>query len=130
MTQPVSGSSKLCQVLEELNQEGGYSIAVLTDSQGLTIASATMPGLDPERQSAVAALVHKAVDQAASRLGMDMEEICLNASGGQRLVCRAFDAGSSQLILAVLMNNRQQTHRRLTGRAIHSIASIWETYWG
>lgn len=129
MTQRESGSNKLHQLLANLNQDGKYSISVLTDSQGLPIASSAKTGFDPERQSAVVALVQRTAEQAGSRLGLDMEEICLNASDGQRLVCRPFTIGSSQLILAVLMSSREQSYRRLTSQAIQSISKVWKSYW-
>ncbi|HEX2981520.1 MAG TPA: hypothetical protein VHO48_14730, partial [Anaerolineaceae bacterium] len=112
MTQRESGSNKLHQLLTTLNQEGKFSITVLTDSQGLPIASAAQPGYDPERQSAVVALVQRMAEQASSRMGLDMDEICLNAADGQRLVCRVIEVGNNRLILAVLMSSREQSHRR------------------
>lgn len=130
MAQRESGSKKLHLLLDSLNQNGNFSITVLTDAQGLPIASAARPGYDPERQSAVVALIQRMALQASSRLGLDMDEICLNAADGQRLVCRAFNVGSNQLILAVLINNREQSHRRLTNRAVQNIAQVWQSYWG
>ncbi len=130
MTQRESGSNKLTTLLTRLNENGNFSITVLTDSQGLPIASAAMPGFDPERQSAVVAVIQRMAEQAGNRLGLDMDEICLNAANGHRLVCRNFQAGSNQLILAVLIKNRDQSHRRLTNQAILNITQVWKSYWG
>ncbi len=130
MAQRESGSNKLHQLLDSLNQNGDYSISVLTDAQGLPIASAARPGYDAERQSAVVALVQRMALQAGNRLGLDMDEVCLNAADGQRLVCRAFNVGNNQLILAVLMNNREQRYRRLTNQAVLNITQVWQSYWG
>lgn len=130
MTQRESGSRKLHQLLTKMNQDGNFCITVLTDAQGLPIASAAKPGYDPERQAAVVALVQRTATTASNRLGMDMDEISLNAADGQRLVCRSFVVGSSHLILAVSISSRDQAYRRLTNQAIQSIIEIWKSYWG
>ena len=124
-----SGSAELGKILIEMNQQGGYPISVLTDRQGLPIAYAAEPGYDPDRQSAVVALVQKTVSQVSGHLGMETDEVSLNAPGGQRLVCRPFDINGNQLILAVMINSRSQSHRRLTTQTIRSIAEVWKSYW-
>ena len=53
----------LSQLLEKLNQAGGFSISVLTDHHGLPLASAASEGFDPEVQSAVVAQIQKTITQ-------------------------------------------------------------------
>jgi predicted regulator of Ras-like GTPase activity (Roadblock/LC7/MglB family) len=124
-----SGSSELSQLLADMNQEGGFSISVLTDRQGLPIAFASAPGYDPDRQSAAVAFVQKTVNQASEQIGFTTDEITLNAVDGQRLICRLFKIKDQNLILAVVIPLRQGSFRRLTNQAIHSIRRIWKTYW-
>ena len=73
-------------VLAEMNKAGGFPISVLTDAQGLTIASSAGDGLDPECHSAVAAFLHKAVLQVSKQLGMaGADEIYFSDKSGQIL---------------------------------------------
>lgn len=124
-----SGSAEISEILAKMNTQGNFPISVLTDRQGLPLAFAASPGYDPDRQSAVVALVQKTAAQASGHLGMDTDEISLNAAGGQRLVCRPFDVNGNLLILAVMVTSREQAHRRLTSQTIRDIAHIWKSYW-
>ncbi len=126
---PLSGSAALSQLLAKMNDEGSFPISVLTDRQGLPIAFAAAPGYDPDRQSAVVALVQKTATQVSGHLGMETDEITLNAADGQRLVCRPFEVSGNQLILAVMVGKRAQTHRRLTTQTIRNITQVWKSYW-
>ncbi len=119
-------TNELNRLLAQLNQDGGFTISVLTDSQGLPIAAAGKDGLDSERQSAIVAMIQKTVSQVGNRLGMtEAEEISIYDSLGQRLVCRSFSANSHSLILAVTIPGSQITYRRLTRQAIAAITRIW-----
>ncbi len=124
-----SSSSEFIKILARLNQTGAFPIAVLTDEHGLPIAFAAQDGFDPERQSAVVALIQKTVTQAGKHLGMDATaEITLYDVSGQRLVCRSFTAGSYELILTVIVPGREQSYRRITTRAINEIRRVWTRY--
>ena len=125
-----SGSSELSQLLAQLNQEGGFSISVLTDAQGLAIAAASRDGQDPDRQSAIVALVQKTIGQVGKRLGLaETEEISMFTADGQRLVCRPFKTDNHDLILAITVPDKKLSYRRLTTRAITDILRIWSEYW-
>jgi len=124
---PISGSTKLAQLLAEMNEKGGFPIAVLTDHHGFPIASAAAPGEDTDTQSAVVALVQKTASQVRSQLGMSQtDEISLYDTEGRRLVCRPFTTNGHDLILAVLVPNRNQTYRRLTNTAVNAIKRQWK----
>ncbi|MEA4909769.1 MAG: roadblock/LC7 domain-containing protein [Chloroflexi bacterium] len=126
-----SGAVELNTLLSRLNQEGHFSISVLADAQGLPIASAEQEGLDPDRQSAVVALIQKTAVQASRQLGMQKtDEITLYDAGGQRLICRPIQVNGFDLILAVMAPDRTQSYRRITNSAITRIAHIWSEYWG
>ncbi|MCE1253410.1 MAG: hypothetical protein LWX83_07665 [Anaerolineae bacterium] len=125
-----SGSSELHQILSNLNREGGFTFSVLTDSQGLAIASAGKSEGDPDMQSAVVALVQKSISQAGQRIGLDpAQEINVYTQSGQRLICRFFEAHDFHLILAVAVPGKDQKYRRLTNQAISHICRIWSKYW-
>jgi predicted regulator of Ras-like GTPase activity (Roadblock/LC7/MglB family) len=125
-----SGSFEMNQVLSALNQEGGFTCSVLTDSQGLAIASSVKNGHDPDLHSAVVALVQKTISQAGQRIGMaQAEEISVYTQNGERLICRFFEAKGYRLILAVTVPDKNAKYRRLTNQAVNSICQIWSKYW-
>lgn len=125
-----SGTTELMNVLQHLNREGNFSTSILTDSQGLSIASAHAQGLDPEKQAAIVAVVQKSANQAGRQLGMPItSEISLHTTDGQRLISRAFQAGKYELILSITVPAHQKTYRRLTNRAIADIRRIWARHW-
>ncbi len=120
------GSSRLSEILQEMNEAGGFSIAVLTDRHGFPLASAARDGADPDTQSAVVALIQKSMAQATSHLGIGQtDEITFFDHDGNRLVCRPFDVNGHQLILAVRIDDRHQAYRRLTNQAIRKISQAW-----
>lgn len=122
-----SGSTELAQYLLNMNEQGGFPIAVLTDRHGFPIASAADPNQDPEIQSAVVALIQKTAAQASHQLGMaQTDEISLYDAEGRRLVCRPFRANEYEMILAVLVPDRHQSYRRLTNQAINAIRRQWK----
>ncbi len=126
-TTPTSGSTELAQLLANMNEQGGFPIAVLTDRQGLPIASAASPDQNPEMQSALVALVQKTATQVSDQLGMaQTDEISLFDTEGQRLVCRPFTVNEHNMILAVLVPNKHQSYRRLTNKAVTAIQRCWE----
>lgn len=122
-----SGSTGLAKVLAEMNEKGGFPIAVVTDRHGFPIASAAGPGEDPDIQSAVVALVQKTATQASDQLGMaQTDEISLYDTDGRRLVCRPFSVNGHNMILAVLIPGRNQSYRRLTNQAVSAIQRQWK----
>ncbi|MCA9957622.1 MAG: hypothetical protein KC443_01225 [Anaerolineales bacterium] len=123
---PKSGSAKIAEILIEMNATGHFPIAILTDKHGFPIASAASDGQDPDTQSAVVALVQKTAVQAQNQLGMaQTDEISLYDAQGKRLVCRPFNANGHDMILAVLVPDKQQSYRRLTNNAITAIRQLW-----
>jgi len=125
-----SGSSQINQLLTEMNAEADFPISVLADSQGLPIAYAASQGIDPERQSAVVALVQKVALQVSKQLGMaEADEISFFDANGQHLVCRPFQADEHNLILAVIVPDRDHNYRRATSHAVTEIRNILKTFW-
>ncbi|NTV47267.1 MAG: hypothetical protein HGB11_12260 [Chlorobiales bacterium] len=122
-----SGSAEITKCLAEMNEKGGFPISVITDLQGFTIASSSANGHDPERQSAVVALVQKTAIQVRNHLGMGTtDEISLFDQNGQRLVCRPFNVRGHELILAVQVPEKHQAYRGLTNQAIKVIQKNWK----
>jgi predicted regulator of Ras-like GTPase activity (Roadblock/LC7/MglB family) len=132
MTSPevLSANDSLIQILEEMNRTGEFLVSMITDQNGLPIVSASQEGFDPERQSATIAMVKKTIAQNEERLGIsETREINIVDSEGHLLFCRSFSAKEHELTLAVLMTNRLQSYRRITGHAINEISRIWNKRW-
>ncbi|MBA4383469.1 MAG: hypothetical protein C0410_01915 [Anaerolinea sp.] len=122
-----SGADILLGILSDLNHDGNFPMSVLTDKEGLPIASAFSNGADPEKQSAVVAFLQKTAVQVSKQLGMDeIEEISFSYVDGQHLICRPFTIETNRLILAIIVTDRDQSYRRITNRAISEIRNIWK----
>src|SRR5574340_952412 len=99
-----SGSAELSRLLADMNERGGFPVSVLTDRNGFTIAAAAVPGQDPDMQAAAVALVQKTFVQVRDQLSMaQTDEISVFDATGKRLVCRPFQAGNHDMILAVVV---------------------------
>lgn len=124
---PKTGSTEIARLLEEMNTQGDFPIAVLTDRHGFPIAAAASPGQDPDTQSAVVALVQKTAVQVRRQLGMTQtDEISVYDTAGRRLVCRPFNANEHDMILAVLVPDKKKSYRRLTNKTITAIQRQWK----
>ena len=125
-----SGSNELNQLLASLNEEGGFPISILTDTQGLAIASAAKDGMNADKQSAVVAFIQKTAVQVSKQLGFSgSEEISLVDTEGKHLVCRSFKVKNFDLILSVMVPDRSIPYRRMTSKAIKRIIEVWSEYW-
>jgi predicted regulator of Ras-like GTPase activity (Roadblock/LC7/MglB family) len=121
-----SSADILLGILNNMNQEANFPMSVLTDKEGLPIASAYSNGADPEKQSAVVAFLQKTAVQVSKQLGMnEIDEISFSYVDGQHLVCRPFNIDTNPLILAVIVSDRDQSYRRITNRALAEIRNIW-----
>ncbi len=120
------GPTRLNQLLQEMNAQGGFPVAVLTDRDGLPIASAMQAGQDTDRQAAVVAMVQRTAVQVQERLGLaEPDEISVFDAEGRRLVCRPFHAQGQDMILAVLVPDKAKKYRRLTNQAVAAIRQLW-----
>ena len=122
-----TGSEQLSSILADMNDRGGFLVSVLTDLEGLPIASATaVDGENAEMQAAVVALIRKSAMQT-SKVHMDeTDEISVFDRQGRRLVCRPFQVSDRALVLATMVP-RDKSYRRLTHHAINAIQQAWKT---
>ncbi len=126
----LSGAVQINNLLVEMNRDGDFPVSVLADSQGLPISWAAKEEIDPERQSAVVAMMQKAALQAGKQLGMEMtDEISFSDSSGHGIVCRIFEADGHPMILAVVLPDRDHVYRRATNRAVNEIRRIGKQFW-
>ena len=119
-------SISLEETLAQMNAEVGFPLSVLTNAQGLVIASSADEGQDPNKQSAIVAKVREAVQSVRTQLKMGaIDEISVYDEDGRRLVCRPIQLNGNDLILAVLVPTRGQAYRRATNAAIAGIRRAW-----
>jgi len=120
----VLGPGNLIDVLQSLNAMGGYLVTVLTDADGLVLASAPAPGWDADKQAGVVALIQRAARQAQMvSLGLT-DEISIRDVNGRRLICRLFEVDGKTLLLSILADEGKP-YRRLTNAAVRGIRRVW-----
>lgn len=119
--------NRLVETLDQMNIEAGFPLSILTNSQGLLIASsASDRGQDPNKHSAIVAKVRETAHLVRSQLKMGVtDEISVYDEDGKRLVCRPLTLNGHDLILAVLVPTRGQAYRRATNNAISDIRRAW-----
>jgi hypothetical protein len=116
----------LADILKGLTQDGVFSIAVLTDRNGLPIASSNGDQGSSEAQSAVVAQIQNVVIRALGNISMSTpDEISLNDVDGRKLVCRQFSGGDGAVYLAVVMPDRSKPYRKAMNRAIRHVQQVW-----
>jgi predicted regulator of Ras-like GTPase activity (Roadblock/LC7/MglB family) len=118
------GPENLIAALRTLNTRGEFLITVLTDAEGLLMASAPSPGWDAEKQAAVVALVQRAARQAQAASMDAADEVAIRDITGRRLICRPFEVDGQMLLLSVLME-AGRPYRRLTNDAIRDVRRAW-----
>ena len=129
-TQVNSGFDLLESVLFEMNGIGKFPRSVLTDKEGLTIASASNDATITDRQSAVVASIQKAAIQASKQLGFaELDEISFSYNDGQHLVILPFNVKDKVILLSVIVTDRDQHYRKVTNNAIAEIIKVWDYYW-
>jgi predicted regulator of Ras-like GTPase activity (Roadblock/LC7/MglB family) len=117
---------ELQKLLIQANQQGGFEQTLLTDLQGLPIASSTMETDQSENQAAIVAMIQKLTGQINTSLNMSQtEEFVLYDQNGKKLVIRSFEANTTELILSVLIPNNQTAYRRLMSNVIKTIKLSW-----
>lgn len=123
----ISGTSaELSELLSNLNESANFLMSVLTDQNGFPIASAAKEGQDPEIQAAVAGLVHKSVVQVHSHMGMGKSDLVqLSDETGWNLVIRTFSIEDKELMLAVLIPDRNTPFKKVTRQGVKDIKRIW-----
>lgn len=126
----LSGVVQINNLLVEMNRDGDFPVSVLADSQGLPISWAAKDEIDPERQSAVVAMIQRAALQAGRQLGMQAaDEVTFSDSNGQGLICRLFEVDGHPMILAVVLPDRDHAYRRATSHALSEIRRIGKQFW-
>jgi predicted regulator of Ras-like GTPase activity (Roadblock/LC7/MglB family) len=118
------GPANLTDVLQVMNDAGGFLVTVLTDAEGLVLASAPSPGWDADKQAAVVALIQRTASQTQIVSLGTMDEITIRDVNGRRLICRPFEVDGHVLLLSVLAEEGKP-YRRLTNAAVRGVRHVW-----
>jgi predicted regulator of Ras-like GTPase activity (Roadblock/LC7/MglB family) len=112
------------KILREMNHAGDFKAAVLSTTEGLSLASAPTSYQD-EMAAAMVALLNDVARQAHRKLNLaQVDELSLVGDDRTRLACRYFSVDGQDLVLAVL-TPPDHYYRRLTNRAIKALRAAW-----
>jgi predicted regulator of Ras-like GTPase activity (Roadblock/LC7/MglB family) len=112
------------KILQEMNRAGDFKAALLSTTEGLSLASAPA-GYEDEMAAATVALLNKVARQAHQQLSLaQVDELSLVGDDRTRLTCRYFSVAGQNLVLTVL-TPPDCYYRRLTNRAIIEIRQAW-----
>jgi predicted regulator of Ras-like GTPase activity (Roadblock/LC7/MglB family) len=112
-------------VLQRMSRLSDFQAAVLANSEGLPIATAS-PGQDPNATAAMVALLQRVSKEARGQLGLgEIDEVTILDRERVRLVCRHLALDGEELILAVTVAPHRR-HRRATNWAIRALEGAWK----
>ena len=115
--------SPFSEILEEMNQEGGFSRSVLATSEGLPIASCPMRP-DQELASAMIAMLQQVGVETQDRLDLAaVDEVTIRTEDRMHLVCRRIQSGSDWICLCALVPPGAY-YRRATNKAVRRISEV------
>jgi predicted regulator of Ras-like GTPase activity (Roadblock/LC7/MglB family) len=119
-------SQSIHDQLKEINQRSGFTATVLTDDDGLPLATASQTEGDlAEMLAAVAPLVQRMVQRSNERAGLsEANEVVINNADRSRLICRFFVARQQMLILACLVPEGVP-YRRAMNLTVSTVQKIW-----
>ena len=112
------------QIIEHLSQQKGFSSVVLTDATGLTLATSADRAMADELAAVVAEML-RASESSNQRLNLGiMGEIMLLADDAQQgLLCRRFNDGARDYVLAVVIRPNN-AYWQATATAIQQIKDV------
>jgi len=113
-------------LISDINSQGSFVHSILSDEQGLPIVSSFSDNQESENQAAVISIIQRLSSKISDQFQFSKtSEFIMHDVDGKSLVIKPFEAGDSLLILSVLIPNRHTPYRRITGKAIRQIKSIW-----
>ena len=112
------------KILQEMNHAGYFKAAVLSTTEGLSLASAPA-SYEDDMAAAMVALLNEVARQARQQLDLaQVDELSLVGDDRIRLTCRYFSIDGQDLVLSVLIPP-DRYYRRLTNRAIKALQAAW-----
>jgi predicted regulator of Ras-like GTPase activity (Roadblock/LC7/MglB family) len=125
MEQQPTSEASFSDILSEMNQEGGFTRAVLATSEGLPIASDPMQP-DHELASAMIAMLHQVSLETQDHLKLaPVDEVTIRTEERVHLVCRTISTSGDWICLCALVP-AGRAYRRATNRAVRRILEMIE----
>jgi len=116
-------ASSFIDILEKMNEEGGFIRSVLATEEGLPVAAVPDQSLD-NSLSALVSLLHNVSHDVLSQLEIDeISEITIRDQDRYKFVCRRIKTADDSLLLAALVPP-DLYYRRVTNRAMKRIQSF------
>jgi predicted regulator of Ras-like GTPase activity (Roadblock/LC7/MglB family) len=117
--------TSLNDILQRVLDQGEYEAALISDRDGLPLASTGTAEADG-MMAAMTALLHEAALQAHRRLDLAyVNELSLVSDDRYRYVCRFFRTATGQNLSLTVMVPPDQAYRRVTNEAIKKIVTTW-----
>jgi predicted regulator of Ras-like GTPase activity (Roadblock/LC7/MglB family) len=114
------------EILQAMNQEGGFDRSVLATSEGLSIASAPLQP-DHELASAMIAMLQKVGAETQDHLDLaPVDEVTIRTATSEHLVCRTIPSGEDWICLCAVVPPGHY-YRRATNRAVRRIQDMLES---
>lgn len=126
-TKTNQSQTSLDDILNHVLDQGDYEAALISDQDGLPLASTgarTTPGM----MAAMTALLRDAAIEAHQRLDLAyVNELSLVGDDRYRFVCRFFHTDAGQLLSLTMVVPPDQAYRQVTNEAIKEIVATWAT---
>jgi predicted regulator of Ras-like GTPase activity (Roadblock/LC7/MglB family) len=119
-------SAEIKDLLEQMSEQGEFLLAVLSDMDGLPLATVSNIEQDNlDNYAAVVALLQRTARQVKNQLEMGQTDEIMIRDDNMRLVCRPFHASGEDLLLSVVVPGLN-SYRQLTNTFIRRIMSEWK----
>lgn len=117
--------TKLPEILETMNTEGGYTVSVLARGDGLLVASAAAPNVNRDVVAAMSGIITEVAERVRRDLKLgDVRDISLRCADGKAVFKRVGALGDEVLIIGAMMPRNVRYHSRAIGKASTTIRKL------
>lgn len=117
--------TKLPEILEQMNKEGGYTVSVLARGDGLLVASDVAPDVNRDVVAAMSGIITEVAERVRSDLQLgDVKDISLRCANGKAVFKRVGALGDEVLIIGAMMPKNVRYHSRAIGKAATTIRKL------
>ena len=115
----------LPEILEQMNQEGGYLASILAREDGLLIASAVAPTTNGDVVAAMSGIVASTAERMRTELGLgSLRDITIRCSDGKAVFRKVLSSKNESFILAAIMPRKIRYHLRPLGKTATKISRL------
>jgi hypothetical protein len=119
-------NATLTKFLRSMSDSSRFEQLILTDEQGLLIASSGGNQEQTESQAAILSMIKSFMSRMNAQMSLSStSEFIFRDINGKKLVVRPFFANKTELILSVLIPDDHIPYKRALNSAIRSIQSVW-----